>query len=470
MNFPIKHILHVYLLLAMVILMGVSNILKHQRSNPNNQTIDNVPIMVGDHYCLIRYLLYAIQLVVLLSLPQVLFCFFGLILFNAFPGEIKVNKDPDINLHDLPHICFRVVTRGLFPELVQSNLSKNYKTCKQVGLTNFSMEIVSDNPLNLLHSDLDNFRELVVPKKYQTRTSAMYKARALQYALEDDVNILKDGDYIVHLDEETLVTQNSLNGIINFILDGKHDFGQGYITYANQGVVNWITTLADSYRVGDDMGKLRFQFKVFHKPLFSWKGSFVVCKYSAEADVTFDNGPDGSIAEDCYFAMIAFAKGYSFDFIEGEMLERSPFTVMDLIRQRKRWVQGVWLVVHSPNIPIKNKFLLSMSLYGWISLPISTIGTFIAIAFTYHSSLWISAIGSFCFPVTAYMYIFGVLKTFNLRETKIYMMLVYVIGAIVTLTFNIVIENIAVVWGVLSQKHQFYIVDKNVNTKIVFDI
>ena len=24
------------------------------------------------------------------------------------------------------------------------------------------------------------------------------------------------------------------------------------------------------------MGKLRFQFKVFHKPLFGWKGSFVV--------------------------------------------------------------------------------------------------------------------------------------------------------------------------------------------------
>lgn len=24
------------------------------------------------------------------------------------------------------------------------------------------------------------------------------------------------------------------------------------------------------------MGKLRFQFKIFHKPLFGWKGSFVV--------------------------------------------------------------------------------------------------------------------------------------------------------------------------------------------------
>lgn len=46
--------------------------------------------------------------------------------------------------------------------------------------------------------------------------------------------------------------------------------------YANENVVNWLTTLADSFRVGDDMGKLRMQFKFFHKPFFSWKGSYVV--------------------------------------------------------------------------------------------------------------------------------------------------------------------------------------------------
>lgn len=30
------------------------------------------------------------------------------------------------------------------------------------------------------------------------------------------------------------------------------------------------------FRVADDMGKLRFQFRFFHKPLFGWKCSFVV--------------------------------------------------------------------------------------------------------------------------------------------------------------------------------------------------
>lgn len=49
-------------------------------------------------------------------------------------------------------------------------------------------------------------------------------------------------------------------------------------------MVNWITTVADFFRVSDDMGKLRLQLKLFHKPLFSWKGSFVVTQVNGRAN------------------------------------------------------------------------------------------------------------------------------------------------------------------------------------------
>lgn len=93
------------------------------------------------------------------------------------------------------------------------------------------------------------------------------------------MNILGDNDWIVHLDEETLLTSRSVNGIMNFVVDGKHQFGQGLITYANEEIVNWLTTLADSFRVAEDMGKLRFQFYMFHRPLFSWKGKPTVWQH-----------------------------------------------------------------------------------------------------------------------------------------------------------------------------------------------
>lgn len=42
----------------------------------------------------------------------------------------------------------------------------------------------------------------------------------------------------------------------------------------------------------------------------------------------------------------------------GEMHEKSPFTFWDFLQQRKRWIQGIFLTVHSPEIPIKNKVSL----------------------------------------------------------------------------------------------------------------
>lgn len=45
-------------------------------------------------------------------------------------------------------------------------------------------------------------------------------------------------------------------------------------------------------------------------------------KVRAERNVSFDHGREGSIAEDCFFSMIAFRDGYTFDFIEGSLIEK----------------------------------------------------------------------------------------------------------------------------------------------------
>lgn len=222
----------------------------------------------------ITLFLYSIRYLTFLTVPQVLFNFLGLCLYNVFPEKVTLKGSPLL----APFICFRVVTRGDYPDLVKSNIMRNMNTCLDTGLENFSIEIVTDKALNLAKHR--RVREVVVPTAYKTKSGALFKSRALQYCLEDDVNILNNNDWLVHLDEETILTENGIRGIINFVLDGKHPFGQGLITYANENVVNWLTTLADSIRVSDDMGKLRFQFKMFHKPLFSWKGSFVVSQVS----------------------------------------------------------------------------------------------------------------------------------------------------------------------------------------------
>lgn len=265
-----KHFLHCCLLFTVILTFELFS--GGIKINENSFTLIDPWVAYGTIPTLILYML---RLLTLLTLPQVLFNFFGLVFYNAFPDKVVVNGSPLL----APFICIRIVTRGDFPDLVKANVTRNMNTCKDAGLENFMMEVVTDKAINLGTTNRQ-ITEIVVPKDYKTKSGALFKSRALQYCLEDSVNVLNDNDWIVHLDEETLLTDNCVRGIINFVLDGKHPFGQGLITYANENVVNWMTTLADSFRVSDDMGKLRLQFKLFHKPLFSWKGSYVVTQVS----------------------------------------------------------------------------------------------------------------------------------------------------------------------------------------------
>ncbi|KAM3968106.1 glycosyltransferase [Aphomia sociella] len=405
-------------------------------------------------------LLYILRLLTLLTIPQVLCNFFGLIIFNAFPGKVKLKGSPLL----APFICIRVVTRGDFPKLVRDNVTRNMNLCLKMEVENFMIEVVTDKAINLPKHR--RVREVVVPSEFKTKTGALFKSRALQYCLEDNVNILAETDWIVHLDEETLLTENSICGILNFVMDGQHHFGQGLITYANENIVNWLTTLADSFRVADDMGKLRFQFYMFHKPLFSWKGSYVVTQVSAEKKVSFDNGLDGSVAEDCYFAMKAYVQGYTFNFIEGEMWEKSPFTLWDFIQQRKRWIQGILLVVHSKEIPVINKIFLAISCYSWVTLPLSTSNVLLNALCPIPCPHYLDLLCGFIGAVNIYMYIFGVMKSFPIHRFGPVKFFLFICGALVTIPLNVVIENIAVIWGVLGKKHKFYIVNKEIKIPV----
>ncbi|KAK6626347.1 hypothetical protein RUM43_006658 [Polyplax serrata] len=402
-------------------------------------------------------ILYTLRLLTFLTLPQVLFNFFGLTFYNAFPDKVTLKGSPLL----APFICVRVVTRGDYPDLVRSNVRQNIETCLKAGLENFIFDVVTDKPINV-EVVSRRVRELVVPISYKPKSGALFKARALQYCLEDGVNYLANSDWIVHLDEETLLTENSVRGILNFVLDGKHHFGQGLITYANEDVVNWVTTLADTFRVADDLGKLRLQFSMFHKPLFSWKGSYVVTQVGAERAVSFDNGLDGSVAEDCFFAMRAFHKGYSFNFVEGEMWEKSPFSLWDFVQQRKRWLQGILLVVHSKAIPFRNKILLAVSCYSWVTMPLSTSNVVLAALCPIPCPPTMDFLCAFIGAINIYMYIFGVFKSFSLMRCGLFKFCLCIAGALCTIPFNILIENVAVVWGLFGNKHKFYVVKKDV--------
>ena len=104
----------------------------------------------------------------------------------------------------------------------------------------------------------------------------------------------------------------------------------------------------------------------------------------------------GSTAEDAYFAIKAMDQGYTFDFIEGEMWEKSPFTFNDFIKQRKRWMQGIFLVATDPKLSFKSRFFIGLSILAWITVPLSTSNVLLAKIFPPEGNKWEYAKGRRC--------------------------------------------------------------------------
>ncbi len=278
---------------------------------------------------------------------------------------------------------------------------------------------------------------------------------------------------MIHLDEETLLTTNSVRGILNFCTEGKHDFGQGLITYANcpvtfksplKALQNRICTVADSFRVADDMGKMRCQLKVFHKPMFGFKGSYVVTRLGAERAVSFDNGPEGSKAEDCFFALLAMDQQtptrFTFDFIDGEMHEKSPFTFSDFFKQRKRWMQGIYMVVASPRISWRTKGLLAISLASWLTLPFTTLNLALSQMFPFSMGTLLDCGLAFLGAMGLLSYGYGYVKQHHIRRFSWVRLLFIVPEIVVSSTLSIVVENLAVCTMYFGDWYEFYIVEK----------
>lgn len=215
-----------------------------------------------------------------------------------------------------------------------------------------------------------------VPDDYQTARQARFKARALQYLLEQRTARLagrEDAEnmWVLHLDEESIVTIECLQGIADHL--ARYDLrqtpgaiGQGEILY-NSGRYGQYPLIEaiDAIRTGDDLGRFRLQFQWLHRPVFGMHGSFILTPARLEREVTWDVGGYGSITEDAYFAMVAMERGIHFDWVDGFIREQSPFSLADLIQQRRRWFCGLAHIARDPSLKWSTTLALRFSLFLW---------------------------------------------------------------------------------------------------------
>ena len=288
-------------------------------------------------------------------------------------------------------IYVRIVTRGTHPLLVKENALAAIQVLDEcLPRRLWVVEVLTDNFIDgksyiedtykvtdadgrKLDADI-NYAEIVVPKDYQTSTNAKYKSRALHYAVE--VSTAGEYDWIVHLDEETRMNHDTIHHVYWHIVKeaGKverrestyGDIGQGVIIYGHStSIENYITTLADSARVGDDFGKFRIQYTFGGSPWIGMHGSFVVVQNGVEKLVGWDWGLVGSITEDSYFALRAWSKGIQFGWIDSYMYEQSPFTLLDFLMQRRRWYGGLYLCCTEKGVAWKYRWYMRVTCFVW---------------------------------------------------------------------------------------------------------
>ncbi len=396
----------------------------------------------------------------LVALPYALLNYYSLFKYPALlPHATHFNAEAlRVRLH------FRIVTRGHNPLLVAETVAHARNILKAtLQPQQWLIEVVTDRPLRANPFDRQ-VRVLVVPGGYRLASGAQYKARALQYALGASNAALED--WVIHLDEETRFDAHTVRAIGEFVVDEQRRtaggsqprIGQGIVLYGRGSVANWTTTLADSIRVGDDYGRFRLQFEN-GRAFFGMHGSFVVVNNAVEQAIGFDHGFAGSITEDAYFALMAQARGIGFRFIHAYMYEKSPFSLADFVKQRRRWFGGLWLCVLAPGIPLQHRLVLGTFMVLWSISWLCIMMVYVNILIPTGTPLWLAVTGGLSFSYYLLLYLVGYCRTFDWREAPVTFALRLAAQLILIPVFS-VMEAAGVFYGLLKPPRDFYIVQK----------
>jgi beta-1,4-mannosyltransferase len=329
-------------------------------------------------------------------------------------------------------------------------------------VTDVAVETVIRNNYSTIGSKVFFYQ---VPDHYETENIAKYKARALHYLVDSRERSLLDNTWYLHFDEESQITVECIAGLHKFFKtkESHSVVAQGEIKYnAHNYGKNLMITAIDAIRTGDDLGRFRFQLKLLGVPVFGIHGSFILIPAKLEHRIGFDLGGKGSITEDAYFALTAAEMGYKFRWIDGFIREQSPFSLTDIIKQRRRWISGLVLLANDNQLKLKTRLPLKINLFLW---QISWISIFVTIVNILIGGSWFPTELAYAAAVITggfySMYTVGSYR--NLRDLDISLLkkLGIYFATLLLIPLSAIIEGIAVIYATLEPVEHFEVVEKN---------
>lgn len=377
----------------------------------------------------------------ILPFPYTIICFFGLILPFRTPKFLYSDSLPKRRVDNL---YILTVTKGDNREAVYRswNAHKHLERlhpCVRV-------HVLTDEPYFF-----ENINCYTCPKLFRTKSSK-YKARALEWYRQ--TMRFTEHDWVLHLDEESVVDDETIKTILEFIWY-EHDYhwGQGIILY-NQYKYwsNWFFTGADAIRVGDDLSRFALQYSYFHSPIFGAHGSFLLNNGAVENSVTWDLG---SLTEDYQFAVSAHRSGFKCSKVPGIIREQSPVDFIGFLKQRRRWFVGIRRLPY-----ILPKIWAFFWGIGTLSLFCTLAALVLGFIVKQGTPRWFGFVKDFSFVTFTYLYQIGILVQNVDRKLNPILIILCIPLALILQYAACVMEAMAVVYAVICPPLDFDVIKK----------
>ncbi|KAI0566388.1 Glycosyltransferase 2 [Gracilaria domingensis] len=337
----------------------------------------------------------------------------------------------------------------------------------------YLIEVVTDSGVFEAPFEPD-ILQLKVPATYETRNKTKFKARALHYACE--YSAVPPTTWVVHLDEETQPSSSGVKGIAAFVAECERTndltrIGQGCITYHRAFEKYPFLTLADMRRTGDDLSHFYLQHRLGFT-LFGLHGAFIVCRQDKEAAIGFDLGPAGSITEDSWWVLLALQEGYRTGWVDGFLEEQSTQSVMDFLKQRRRWYHGLAKVVTRCPVDLKYRFPLGFNVILWWVGPI-----LIPAQLAHIAAMWMFSVPlpmviriwmTFSASLSSLMYVSGLTCNMMEHRTKWWKVPMLLFAMVMLQPFCQLLEIISVLMAFFSgwtkEANGFHVVQKSAHS------
>ena len=277
------------------------------------------------------------------------------------------SKYKNTNLNPVPnsdnYIIFQICSKNA-PPIVHRVMARIRNVCRELSFQNYRIDLLVDN----LPDEEFDANIVLVPEEYIPPNGCKYKARALQYAMEQRKfrGEINEKVWVFLLDEESFVTAQTVISLLKYVSNSNSPpISEGPIAYTNKFFGRHIFCSFGEcmrpYICYDCVTQMTGGKGPLHM-----HGSNLLVRSDIEAKVGWDyKGVEAS--EDQRFGWEAtnFLGGKAFGWHGGMLEEQPPLRIKDYIKQRRRWFVGNVKNVRYSNAPLTRKIIVCLRWLIW---------------------------------------------------------------------------------------------------------